>query len=140
MASSTSAYVGIVSRNDAVGGPPSEGFLLFVSPGDGDLGFQRIDGDSTSSAISTAAASATTFEHVVATFDGLDMVLYVDGEAQGTQTAAFSIAGASADFVVGAEAGGTGNYFAGTLDEVAIYDHALPADRVRAHYLAGRSP
>ena len=85
---SRSTYAGLVSRNDAVGGPPS--------------------------------------------------VVYANGESQGSQTAAFSIAGAVADFVVGAEAGGSGNYLAGTLDEVAVYDHALSADRVRAHYLAGR--
>jgi hypothetical protein len=75
---------------------------------------------------------------VVATFDGLELAVYANGESQGSQTAAFSIAGAVADFVVGAEAGGSGNHLAGTLDEVAVYDHALSADRVRAHYLAGR--
>jgi hypothetical protein len=138
-AASIPGYAGILSKNDAVGGPPSEGFLVFVSPTDGDFGFQRLDGDNASSAISTASASATSFLHVVATFDQVDMVIYVNGEPQGTQTASFSIAGAMADFVVGAEAGGTGNYFAGTLDEVAVYDHALTVDRIKAHYAAGIS-
>jgi Concanavalin A-like lectin/glucanases superfamily len=139
MVSSSSAYAGIISKNDELGGPPSEGFLVFVSPDAGDFGFQRLDGDNASTATSTASASTTSFLHVVATFDGLDLVLYVNGEAQGTQTAAFSIAGATADFVVGAEAGGTANYFPGTLDEVAVYDQALSANQIKTHYLAGIS-
>jgi hypothetical protein len=134
---SQSTYAGIVSRNDAIGGPPSEGYLLFVAPTDGPFGFQRLDGSNVSTAVSAAGPSASGFTHVVATFDGLDLVVYANGESQGSQTAAFSIAGAVADFVVGAEAGGGGNYLSGTLDEVAVYDHALPPDHVRAHYLAG---
>ncbi|HEX3344096.1 MAG TPA: LamG domain-containing protein [Polyangiaceae bacterium] len=130
-------YAGLVSRNDAVGGPPSEGFLLFVAPSDGPFGFQRLDGASLSTATSVAGPTATGFTHVVGAFDGLELVVYVDGESQGAQTASFAIAGAVTDFVVGAEAGGAGNFLAGTLDEVAIYDHALPAARVSAHYLAG---
>jgi hypothetical protein len=137
LVSPSSAYAGIISKNDDQGGPPSEGFLVFVSPDAGDFGFQRLDGDNASTAVSTASASTTSFLHVVATFDGLDLVIYVNGEAQGTQTASFSIAGATADFVVGAEAGGTANYFTGTLDEVAVYDNALTPDQVKTHYLAG---
>ncbi|HEY3821875.1 MAG TPA: LamG domain-containing protein [Polyangiaceae bacterium] len=132
-----STYAGLVTRNDAVGGPPSEGYLLFVGPTDGPFGFQRLDGASVSTAASVAGPGASGFTYVVATFDGLELVVYVNGESQGSQTASFSIAGAVADFVVGAEAGGTGNYLSGTLDEVAVYDHALSADRVRTHYLAG---
>ena len=133
-----STYAGVASRNDAVGGPPSEGYILFVAPTSGHMGFQRLDGASVSTAVSSAGVSAAAPTHVVGTFDGLELVVYADGEAQGTQTASFAIAGAVSAFVVGAEAGGSGNYFAGTLDEVAVYDHALTADRVRAHYLEGR--
>jgi hypothetical protein len=132
-----STYAGVASRNDAVGGPPSEGYLLFVAPADGPLGFQRLDGPNVSTAVSVAGPNAADFTYVVATFDGLELDVYVNGESQGSQTAAFSVAGAMADFVVGAEAGGNGNFLSGTLDEVAVYDHALTPDRVRTHYLAG---
>ena len=138
VAQSQAAYAGVVSRNDATGGPPSEGYLLFLAPDGGAFGLQRLDGANVSTAVSTAGASAPAPTHVVGTFDGVALVVYADGEPQGTQTASFALAGAVADFVVGAEAGGSGSFFAGTLDEVAVYDHALPVDRVRAHYLAGR--
>ncbi len=132
-----SSYVGVITRNDAVGGPPSEGFLLFVDPSGGPFGFQRLDGPNTSTAASVASPAASGFTYVVATFDGLALVVYVNGESQGSQTAAFSIVGAVADFVVGAEAGGADHFFAGTLDEVAVYDKALSANEVIAHYVAG---
>lgn len=132
-----SGYVGVIARNDAVGGPPSEGFLLFIDPGAGPFGFQRLDGPNTSTAASVASPAPSGFTYVVATFNGLELVVYVDGEPQGSQTAAFPIVGAVADFVVGAEAGGADHYFAGTLDEVAVYDHALSANDVTLHYIAG---
>ena len=132
-----STYAGVASCNDAVGGPPSEGYLLFVAPSDGPFGFQRLDGPNVSTAVSVAGPNVADFSYVAATFDGLDLVVYVNGESQGSQTAAFSIAGAVADFVVGAEAGGNGNFLSGTIDEVAVYDHALSADRVLRHYQTG---
>lgn len=137
MARSQSTYAGVATCNDALGGPPSEGYLLFISPAAGPLGFQRLDGSNVSTAVSAAGPAVQEFTYVVATFDGLELTVYANGEPQGTQTAAFSIAGAGTAFVLGAEAGGMGNYLAGALDEVAVYDHALSADRVRAHYLAG---
>jgi hypothetical protein len=136
----SSAYTGIASCDDATTGPPSEGYLLFVAPAAGTVGLQRLDGDDVSTSTTVAAVSGGGYTHIVGVFDGVDLVVYANGEAQGTQTASFAIAGAVADFVVGAEAGGTANYFAGDLDEVAVYDHALSADRVRAHYLAGVAP
>jgi hypothetical protein len=135
---SVGSYTGVAGRNDATAGPPSEGYLLFVGPNDGALGFQRIDASNLTTVSTTGTPAAGTWAHVVATFDGVDMSVYFNGELQGTQTGSFTIAGAMSDFVVGAEAGGTGNFFSGSIDEPAVYDHALTADRVKAHYLVGR--
>ena len=33
---------------------------------------------------------------------------------------------------------GTGNFFTGDIDEVAIFDKAIPADRIAQHYKAGK--
>lgn len=136
-ASSTSGYLGVASREDTSGGPPSEGYIVFVSPDDGVFGFQRLDGASLTSITSTSVASASSYVHLVATYDGGQMTLYVNGMQEITQTATFSIAGAGNDFVVGAEAGGAEAFFDGALDEVAVYDHVLTAERVTAHYMVG---
>jgi hypothetical protein len=43
----------------------------------------------------------------------------------------------STQLVIGARHGGLIDRFVGVLDEVAIYDHALSAGRVKAHWDAG---
>jgi hypothetical protein len=131
-------YVGIASRDDAMTGPPSEGYLFFVGPNDGPIGFQRIDASNLSTASTTGTPAAGAYAYVVATFDGVDMTIYLNGELQNTQTGSFTIAGATSHFVVAAEAGGTGNFFSGAIDEAAVYDHPLTADRVKTHWLVGR--
>jgi hypothetical protein len=138
MPGSVGTYLGIASRDDATSGSPSEGYLLFVAPSEGPIGFQRLDAANLSTASTTGTPAAGAYAHVVATFDGVDMTVYLNGETQGTQTGSFAIAGAMSDFVVAAEAGGTSNFFSGAIDEVAVYDHALTADRVKTHWLVGR--
>lgn len=135
---SVGTYAGVASRDDATSGPPSEGYLLFVGPNDGPIGFQRIDASNLTTVSTTGTPAAGAYAHVVATFDGVDMSVYLNGEMQSTQTGSFTIAGAMSDFVVAAEAGGTGNFFSGSIDEAAVYDHALTADRVKAHFQVGR--
>jgi hypothetical protein len=134
---SMQGYGGIFSREDTAGGPPSEGYLGFVSPGDGVYGFQRLDGNSLTSVNSMSVANGAHYDHVVATYDGNVMTLYVNGVAEAMETASFPIAGATHDFVVGAEVGGAEDFFEGALDEVAVYEHVLSANRVSAHYLVG---
>ncbi len=134
---SMQGYAGLFSREDTSGGPPSEGYLGFVSPADGVYGFQRLDGSNLASVTSTSVASGSHYDHVVATYDGMVMTLYVNGTAEASGAASFTIAGAMNDFVVGAEVGGAEDFFEGQLDEVAVYEHVLAADRVTAHYLVG---
>jgi hypothetical protein len=134
---SMQGYGGLFSREDTAGGPPSEGYLGFVAPANGVYGFQRLDGNNLTSITSMSVASATRYDHVVATYDGNVMTLYVNGAAESSETASFAIAGATHHFVVGAEVGGAEDFFAGALDEVAVYEHVLTANRVQAHYLAG---
>jgi hypothetical protein len=136
-ANSTTSYLGIASREDTSGGPPSEGYVLFVSPSDGVFGFQRLDGASQTTVTSMSVASASAYVHIVATYDGSQMSIYVNGASELTQTASFPIAGAMNDFVVGAEAGGAEAFFDGAMDEVAVYDHVLTPAQVSTHYMVG---
>lgn len=77
------------------------------------------------------------WHQVVATQDGTDgMKLYVDGALVGTngQTQA---QGYDGYWRVGGDSSwAASNYFAGSIDEVAVYPTALSASKVRSHYLA----
>ena len=86
---------------------------------------------------SPAAYNDGQWHHMVATQSSAGMVLYVDGVSVGThpQTQAESYSGY---WKVGSDnTWGPQPYFAGTIDEVAIYSHALTAGAVAQHYSLG---
>jgi hypothetical protein len=77
------------------------------------------------------------WHHVVVVFDrDAAIVVYVDGVAQtNLVTVAGSVSNAG-EFLVGKSTGYP--FFKGGLDEIAVYPTALSAERVQAHYTAGR--
>jgi hypothetical protein len=68
-----------------------------------------------------------------------ELVLYVDGVAVATGRGGSNKLSASSTISLGRINTGT-NYLRGALDEVAIYDTALSAATVSAHYSAGTTP
>lgn len=73
--------------------------------------------------------------------DGTTIKNYFDGVLVGTGGAATANYGSST-FKVHIGGGGvydaTGNFFTGQFDEVAVFDKAIPAERIVAHYKAGK--
>lgn len=80
---------------------------------------------------------ANTYQHVVATFDGAAMVLYVDNKLITSGTSNLSMNPMTTTWSLGAQncACSVAN-FTGSLDEFAVYDKALSAARIDAHYHA----
>jgi hypothetical protein len=80
------------------------------------------------------------YNHIVATFDGTTLRLYVNGSlTQSTPATDPAIATPGTVFYIAGDPGpGTG--WVGSIDEIAVYDHALAPDRVTAHYHAGHGP
>jgi hypothetical protein len=77
--------------------------------------------------------------HVVGTFDGTTQRLYVNGR----QVASAALSGVADTTVNGlriASWDGTQQFFAGTLDEPAVYNKALSAAQVAAHFTASQLP
>ena len=121
--------------NQPVGGSSSYDRHVYMLPS-GELqfgvrtGFTNIIGTST-------PYNDGAWHHVIATQGADGMRLYVDGElaASGTQTQAENYTGY---WRVGGDSGwGGATWFAGQIDEVAIYSRVLtPADAM-AHFLAG---
>jgi hypothetical protein len=81
--------------------------------------------------------TAGTVYHVVATFDGETAKLYLNGTVDGSSvgTGNVNYAGTGTyGLAIGATQSTSRMVFNGTLDEVAVYDHALNASRVSSHY------
>ena len=102
------------------------------------IGFERYrDGVGVSITIASGLPQGT-WSHVVASFDGTTMRLFVNGVQVGSKaTAAPLVAGGTLE--LGAGAGGASGYLAGDLDEVALYDRAVTRSHVAAHNNAARS-
>jgi len=81
-----------------------------------------------------------TWYHVAVTYDGSELVLYVDGSAVASATVALSTGtGAATTLRVGASALGTDfvDTFAGVLDDVGVYEGTLAARQIEAIYSDG---
>ena len=89
-------------------------------------------------ASTTTVAAATTY-HVVGTYDGTTMRIYVNGALEGTAARSGAVNDSSFGGVLAGGGWGTlpSPAFQGRLDEVAIYGTALSTARVQAHYFAG---
>lgn len=119
----------IVSK--ALGG--LQGFELFVNSGSG-ISFQRIAG--ATNTVTASSPPLTTWSHVVATYDGTTMRLYVNGSLASSAASALSLIDNAAAFRVGNSALGTDGW-AGDLDDVAVYGGVLNATQVQNHFQCG---
>jgi hypothetical protein len=85
------------------------------------------------------AVAAGAWHHVVGTYDGTTLTLYVDGVlASANQNVGEQVSsvGSKADIGSQSTSAPTG-LLDGLLDEVALYDHALTPERVAEHYRIG---
>lgn len=90
---------------------------------------------------STPTASppvAGQFSHVVGTFDGATLRLYVNGAMVGSVADTALLVDNPATLMIASEYGNpSGSYFSGVMDEIAVYDRALTDAEVSAHYARG---
>ncbi|HEY1557699.1 MAG TPA: LamG domain-containing protein [Kofleriaceae bacterium] len=114
---------------------PLDGYALLVTPSSATGGFQLERVVSSSSVKTPIDPAAGGFHHVVATYDGAHVALYVDGALIGETADARSAAAITQVAIIGKSS--AGNPYTGALDEVALYPTALPASRIAAHYAAG---
>lgn len=97
-----------------------------------------VDGEGAGHTVTSAEAAVTAeaWHHAVLTYDGTTGRLYLDGARIGTVAATAPLA-LSGDLHVGhraAQGEAPDQYFAGSIDELAIYDHALDEETIRTHH------
>ena len=77
------------------------------------------------------------WHHVAATYDGSTISIYVDGTLDVSEPASGSIIQTSDGLTIGDNAGQTGLFWNGLIDEVSLYNRALSVDEIAAIYAAG---
>ena len=107
-------------------------YLLRLGSG-GKVSFRLWRGGAATEITSTGnAVSAGAWSHVVASFDGTSLSIYVNGVKVGSGLAMGASIDSSANPLYLGSSGGY-DYLSGRLDEVALYGTALPAARISAH-------
>ena len=119
---------------------PRTGYTMLFYP-DGRAGIERWVQDTKSQASGVDPTTLGEWHHTVATysFDG-QLRFYLDGTLTAQIGAPGELVDGSDAAVIGAASTFGEFFFTGGIDEVAIYDHALPIERVLAHYALGHGP
>ena len=127
-----SAQGGIFEKT--IAGAVNTQYLLFADGGAIHFRARSASGLSTAHGPTLAVGS---WSHIVGTFDGATLRLYVNGALVAATNSGAPVSGAGPAFIgrLGAEGGSPGIYpFSGTIDEVAVYGSALSPSRVLAHF------
>jgi hypothetical protein len=135
LSSTSFAHIFSNEYNDAQG---REGYALAIGYGGYGYAFERAVTGTLDKAILGVPPSMTSYTHVVGVYDGQMLVLYTNGAAGPTNvdTRAMLPMCPPIPAFLGAFSS-TSRDFTGDMDEVALYDHALTAARVMAHYTKG---
>lgn len=125
---------GIVDRYGG-GGAGVSGFILYAPSNKFSVVVRTAAGDK--QVLDPTTLSVGTTYHVVGTCDGTTLKLYVNNVLVHSVASGPLVPGVAHLLIGRFDFGNV--YTIGTIDEVAIYDHALDATRIDAHYTAGTS-
>jgi hypothetical protein len=86
-----------------------------------------------------SAISVNVVHHIVGTWDGTDLKIYVDGSLANTATPGSSPSSSTGNFLLAARWDNAASpaKYKGILDEAAIYSTNIGATRIGVHYTAG---
>ncbi|MEK6796325.1 MAG: LamG domain-containing protein [Spirochaetota bacterium] len=82
----------------------------------------------------TAASVPGQWNHVVCTYDGEAMYIYLNGKAAGSMKRSGSIVTPTVPLIIGAYSDAGTAVFSGSIDDVAVYDNALTLEEAKALY------
>jgi hypothetical protein len=124
----------VFSNETRTAGNPIDGYGLLMQPNG--LEIERVVNMANS--VSPPGPIGATYSHVVGVYDGGSEILYVNGQLVGGKPdiRIANVVGAPA--IIGSSS--AGNFFLGSIDEVAVYPFALSAAQVAAHYAKGTAP
>ena len=106
--------------------------LVYALYGSGDTSVPqglRVSGGATKAALGATALPVNTWTNLAVTYDGSNLRLYVNGTLTSTTAATGNMANSTLPLRIGANAI-WGEYFAGRIDEVRVFNRALAAAEV----------
>lgn len=130
------------ANNETAGKAPDDSYALGIAPR-GRLYWQveTVEGNSVGDNLLYVSPSKNfsdgEFHHVVATYDGVLMRVYLDSVFVGSRPARGPIQHSETDLMLGAgiEQNARTWFLKGLLDEVQIYDRALSSEEIRTLYI-----
>jgi hypothetical protein len=129
-------YRKVVSKEQRDTSGRRRGYSLTVHDPWG-IGFDRFE-DDTQICRAELPIQTDRWTHVVATFDGAFVRLFVDGAGAAAPCPQTAMTDRTLPLVIGAQSDGTYGFFRGSVDEVAVYDRPLAPERVMVHLAAAR--
>lgn len=114
----------------------SKGASIYFNSHASALNFVVGNGSMYAFATVTSAFAPSTWYHLVATYDGFFMVVYVNGISKATNSIAGPIGTTTNLTTIAHNPGASGDFLPATYDEVAIYPYALTPAQVLTHYQA----
>ena len=135
-------------RHDIVGkwggSNPNRQYLLLMYAGGGGGQPQKIQfwvGDSSNNLYQTAVGSQliqeNTWYHIAGTYNGSELVFYLNGAREGNKTVgSFNLKASATKLLIGDIVDPDGNATNGTIDEVLIFNRSLTAKEIEALYNA----
>lgn len=98
--------------------------------------FRSLNGVQKTAQSATGAVPTNTWSHLVGTYDGTTSRLYINGALAASIADTQSLVATTFHTFIANDGGA--NYFTGSIAEVAVYNTALSATRIAAHYNAAR--
>ncbi|HVO28792.1 MAG TPA: LamG-like jellyroll fold domain-containing protein [Candidatus Paceibacterota bacterium] len=98
------------------------------------VGVTYLTFETNSTLLTTPTPSAGAWHFFAGTYDGSDLVLYVDGQPVNSTAATGAITSGAPKFRIGARANDAQLKFGGIIDDVRVYDRALTAAQIAALY------
>ena len=126
----TGTVMNIMGKNNGAG---NRSYSLWIGP-EGMPHFSIYNSSDVAQTGLGSAMATNTRNHIVGVWDGSNVKVYVNN-VPGAAVAATSIHSSTTTVTFGKiKASGSEGYFKGRLDEIRIYNRALPADEIQAHY------
>lgn len=129
---STSSGMTLLAQDDATGTGDKWNINVNASGG---LSFMSQKSGVAVSSAGTTALTNNVWQHILATYDGTTMKLYINGVLNSQQANAVGSHTFTLPMTIGARSvPATPNTFDGRIDEIRVYDRSISAGEVKNHY------